>query len=137
MFYSVKWYKVVRSFTRISVVGALGLLFLGIFLGMPAPAEARHRDISVVNIIGQVFGPYASQAMRVAQCESGMNAHAYNPTAIAGSHSAGVFQILYPSTWRGTSQAPYSPYNARANIIAAHDIFVHSGYHWRAWVCKP
>ncbi len=91
---------------------------------------------SVASMITQVFGPYAASALSVARCESGLNPGAYNPTAIGGSHAAGVFQILYPSTWAGTPQAGASPYNAMANILAAHSIFVRDGYSWREWVCR-
>lgn len=90
---------------------------------------------SVVAMIEQVFGPYAQGALHVASCESGYNPGAYNPTSIGGSHAEGVFQILYPSTWMGTSEAAYSPYNAMANIQAAHEIFVRDGYSWREWSC--
>lgn len=92
---------------------------------------------SVANMIYQVFGPYGAGAVRVAACESGLNPGAYNPISIGGSHAAGVFQILYPSTWAGTPEAASSPYNAWANIQAAHAIFVRDGYSWREWTCKP
>lgn len=90
---------------------------------------------SVTGMIEQTFGSYAQQALRVAKCESGLNANAYNPTSIGGSHAEGVFQILYPSTWRGTSQAALSPYNAQANIHAAYEIFARDGYNWHEWSC--
>jgi hypothetical protein len=92
---------------------------------------------SVVTMIYQTFGPYAGGAVNVARCESGFNPGAYNPISIYGSHAAGVFQILYPSTWRGTPQSSYSPYDAWPNIQAAHNIFVRDGYSWREWVCRP
>lgn len=90
---------------------------------------------SVVGMIEQIFGANAPQAIAIARCESGLNPGAYNPTSIGGSHAAGVFQILYPSTWAGTPEAGASPYNAWANIEAAHAIFVRDGYSWREWVC--
>jgi LysM repeat protein len=102
-----------------------------------APIQVPLRGSSVENMIRQVFGPYADAAIRVARCESGLNPDATNPLSIGGSHASGVFQILYPSTWRGTSQAAKSPYNAWSNIVAAHEIFVRDGYSWREWVCKP
>jgi LysM repeat protein len=91
---------------------------------------------SVATMIAQVFGSNAPQALQIAQCESGLNPNAYNPISIGGSHAAGVFQILYPSTWSGTPQAASSPYNAAANIQAAHAIFVRDGYSWREWTCQ-
>lgn len=92
---------------------------------------------SVESMIYQVFGSYGWSAVRVARCESGLNPYAYNPYSIYGSHAMGVFQILYPSTWSGTSEAYSSPYNTWANIVAAHNIFVRDGYSWREWSCQP
>ncbi|HKV57865.1 MAG TPA: hypothetical protein VJO32_06265 [Ktedonobacteraceae bacterium] len=97
----------------------------------PPPAPTG----TVAAMIEQVFGPYSAGALQVARCESGLNPNAYNPTSIGGSHAEGVFQILYPSTWMGTSQAASSPYNARANVLAAHEIFVRDGYNWHEWSC--
>ena len=91
---------------------------------------------SVAGMIYEEFGPYGGAAVRVATCESGLNPSAYNPTPVGGSHAEGVFQILYRSTWNRTPQAGYSPYNARANIRAAHYIFVRDGYSWREWACQ-
>ncbi len=101
----------------------------------PTPAPGGS-NASVAGMIYQVFGPYASSAMNIARCESGLNPNAYNSTVIGDSHAAGVFQILYPSTWSGTPYASYSPYNAWANINAAHTIFVRDGYSWREWQCQ-
>jgi LysM repeat protein len=92
---------------------------------------------SVAGMINQVFGSYAAGAINVAACESGLNPSASNPMSIGGSHAAGVFQILYPNTWAGTSEAASSPYNAWANVVAAHEIFVRDGYSWREWTCQP
>jgi LysM repeat protein len=102
----------------------------------PVQAQAPSQSYSggsVTSMIEQVFGPYAAGALNVARCESGLNPGATNPY----SNAAGVFQILYPSTWDGTSEAGASPYNAMSNILAAHDIFVRDGYSWREWTCQP
>jgi len=101
------------------------------------PTPVPGGSSSVAAMIRQVFGPYASSALHVAQCESGLRADAYNPTSIGGSHAEGVFQILYPSTWNTTSEAGYSPYNAMANIRAAYEIFSRDGYNWHEWSCAP
>ncbi len=101
----------------------------------PMPTSPPPGQSSVVAMIEQVFGSYAPGALQVAKCESGYNPDAYNPISIGGSHAEGVFQILYPSTWVGTSEAASSPYNASANIQAAHEIFVRDGYSWREWSC--
>lgn len=94
----------------------------------PKPAAGS----SVAGDIRAVFGPYASQALRVAQCESSLNPRAYN----ASSGASGVFQFLR-STWATTSYAGSSPFNASANIRAAHQVFVRDGYSWREWSCQP
>ena len=134
---SIKKYSVVHPLIRISIIGFFSLLYIGMILEIPDITEAHEKNNPVESMIRQVFGPHAQAAIRVAQCESGLKAGAYNPAGFRGSHSVGVFQILYPSTWRGTSQAARSPYNPLANIVAAHDIFVRDGYRWRAWVCRP
>jgi len=102
----------------------------------PVPPPVSTGSGSVTAMIRSVFGAYAPAAIRVAACESGLNPGASNPAYYGGSHAAGLFQILYPSTWRGTSQAASSPYNARANVIAAHEIFMRDGHSWREWTCK-
>jgi hypothetical protein len=132
----VKWYNVARSLVRISLAGVLSLLLYSAVDPVETTAQAHGRN-TVTSMIKYAFGPYAAGALRVARCESGLNAQAYNRRTVWGSHSVGVFQILYPGTWRGTAQAANSPYNARANILAAHEIFVRDGYSWREWVCKP
>lgn len=101
----------------------------------PTPPPVPSGQGSVAAMIYQIFGPYAAGALQVAKCESGLNPAAYNPTSNGGSHAVGVFQILYPSTWMNTSEASSSPYNAQANILAAHEIFVRDGYSWREWSC--
>jgi hypothetical protein len=101
------------------------------------PVPTSPGQAAVIAMINQVFGTYAAGALQVARCESGLNPLAYNPISIGGSHAEGVFQILYPSTWRGTSEASSSPYSAIANILAAHQIFVRDGYNWHEWSCAP
>ena len=101
------------------------------------PYPTSPGQAAVIAMINQVFGSYAPGALNVARCESGFNPLAYNPISIGGSHAEGVFQILYPSTWSGTSEASSSPYSAMANILAAHQIFVRDGYNWHEWSCAP
>lgn len=88
--------------------------------------------LSIESMITRSFGSYAPGAINVARCESGLNPAAYNPY----SGASGLFQII-AGTWAGTSQARYSPFNAQANIAAAHEIFVRDGYSWREWTCLP
>jgi hypothetical protein len=101
------------------------------------PIPTSPGQAAVIAIIKQVFGSYAPGALQVAKCESGLNPLAYNPISIGGSHAAGLFQILYPSTWDSTSEASSSPYSAMANALAAHQIFVRDGYSWHEWTCLP
>jgi len=100
--------------------------------GGGAPTNNPPASGSVTGEIQAVFGPYAGAALAVARCESGYNPGAYN----AGSGASGVFQFLH-STWMTTGYAGYSPFNAWANINAAHQVFVRDGYSWREWQCKP
>jgi hypothetical protein len=129
---------------KLGLASILAVALLGAMIGTSAPqasantATPQHYSTEQVSsIITQVFGQYASGAIRVARCESGLNPYAVNPAYTGGSRASGVFQILYPSTWYGTSQAGASPYDAYANVRAAHDIFVRDGYSWREWSCQP
>jgi hypothetical protein len=129
---------VVRFFLKISLSGLLGLLLLLAMVGVTVPgAQAHQNQAATMAKFNQVFGPDGPAANRVAQCESGLNPGAYNPTPVGGSYSEGLFQILVPSTWSTTSQAGRSPYDAQANTIAAHEIFVRDGDSWREWTCQP
>ena len=101
------------------------------------PQGANPGQQAIINDIVAVFGPYAQGAINVARCESDFDPNARNPYAIGNSHAEGVFQILYPSTWDGTSYSGYSPYNYDANIRAAHQIFTRDGNSWREWACQP
>jgi hypothetical protein len=108
----------------------------------PGPADLASAPPSpsqqaVIAEIQAVFGGYAGGALAVARCESGYDAYAYNPFPVGNSHAEGVFQVLFPSTWEGTSYAALSPYDADANIHAAWEIFSRDGYSWREWQCQP
>lgn len=106
-------------------------------VAQPAPSYSTG---SVQAMIQQVFGPNAGQALTIARCESGFSPTAYNPTPVYYNghylgHAMGVFQIV-PATWASTSFAGQNPYNAWANIQAAHQIFARDGYSWREWQCR-
>jgi hypothetical protein len=101
------------------------------------PPGANPGQQAIINDIVAVFGSYAQGAINVARCESDFDPNARNPYAIGSSHAEGVFQILYPSTWDGTSYSGYSPYNYDANIHAAYQIFSRDGHTWREWACQP
>jgi LysM repeat protein len=100
-------------------------------------ASAQSTPASPKSIIHEVFGSDAPSATHIAMCESTLNPYAVNSIPIGGSHAKGLFQILYPSTWSTTSQSGMSPFDARANAIAAHEIFVRDGHSWREWACRP
>jgi hypothetical protein len=101
------------------------------------PAGTNPGQQAVIDEIVNVFGSYSQGALAIAKCESGYDPNAWNSYPILNSHASGVFQILYPSTWNGTSYAASSPFNADANIRAAYQIFSRDGYSWREWQCKP
>ncbi|BCL78127.1 hypothetical protein ccbrp13_05920 [Ktedonobacteria bacterium brp13] len=111
-------------------------LFAGMLGANTKTTHAAGNESYMTSIIQNVFGQYSSQAIHIATCESSLNPNAVNSIAIGNSHAEGLFQILYPSTWMGTSQASASPFNAQANAQAAHDIFVRDGYSWREWQCQ-
>ena len=105
--------------------------------GTAAPPQdtAISSTAAISLMISSVFGPYSGQALKIAQCESGLNPNAVNQTSVNGSNAMGVFQILYPSTWNSTSQAGNNPKDAMSNIKAAYEIFKRDGYSWREWAC--
>lgn len=75
-----------------------------------------------------MFGPYASQAIRVAYCETGGT---FNIYARNGQY-LGLFQMgaserrLYGHGWNVWDQAR-----------SAYRYFVASGRDWSPWSCKP
>lgn len=84
-------------------------------------------------IIREVFGPLgqAEKAVRVASCESGLNHNALSP----GGTYGGLFQLgkHIVAIWAYDSLG--NRLNARANVLAARDLFVQRG-NWSAWpVC--
>jgi LysM repeat protein len=95
------------------------------------PTSAPASDGSIEGMIRSTFGADADYALHIAACESTMNPNAYNGTLGA----AGLFQII-PGTWASTSQAGSSPYDAAANIKAAHEIFQRDGNTFMEWECK-
>ena len=140
---ALRYHSNVQAIAQTNHIWNSNLIFPGQQLCIPATRTVSsgggsgRGGSSVASMIYNVFGSHAAGAMRVANSESGLNPRAYNPISIGGSHAMGIFQILYPSTWRGTPQASHSPYDPTANILAAHSIFVRDGYSWREWSCQP
>lgn len=81
---------------------------------------------SVQSIICSVFGPYCSQALSVAGCESG-----FSTSAVNGQY-LGIFQM--GSSERATYG--HGP-DARSQALAAYAYFVAAGSDWSPWACKP
>jgi hypothetical protein len=98
-------------------------------------SQAINANMTTKQMISTEFGSYSQQALRIANCESGMNPQAVNPQAVAGSNATGLFQILYPSTWNTTSYAQDDPKDPVANTEAAFQIFQRDGYSWHEWAC--
>ena len=127
---------------KLALAALLLLTMVGVTLGVHNSATTPRAHAATTSsyeiaVINQVFGRYAGQALRVAECESSLNPYARNSISVGGSYAMGLFQVLYPSTWDTTSQARQSPYNIVANTKAAYDVFRASGYTWRQWVCQP
>lgn len=105
----------------------------GSFNAPSSYAQTSYSSSDVNKEIDRVFGSYAGVAKSIAMAESSMDPKAYNSISVDGSHAEGLFQILYPSTWQTTKQARNSPYDVRANVAAAYEIFQRDGYSWREW----
>jgi hypothetical protein len=104
----------------------------------PAEPIAPTRPASqgqIVTWIRQIFGGFASGALRVAECESGLNPRAVNPTPVwDGEHAEGVYQIIGSTFARTPYHNVFDPWQ---NIAAAYWIFHHDGDRWTEWACQP
>jgi hypothetical protein len=81
---------------------------------------------TVERIICGVFGPYCSQALRVAWCESRLR------TTAANGQYLGVFQM------GDYARAKYGHgSDAWTQAQAAFRYFADSGFGWGPWTCKP
>lgn len=94
------------------------------------PARAATPKQNAINAIRAVFGKYASQAIRVAYCETGGT---FSLNATNGQYR-GLFQM---GSWeRATySRGRYS--TALDQTMAAWRYFAATGYDWSPWECKP
>lgn len=91
-----------------------------------ASSRASPATGSVERIICGVFGPYCSQALRVAWCES-----RYRTTASNGQY-LGLFQM--GSTARSRYGHGPDPWT---QAEAAFRYFADSGFSWSPWTCRP
>lgn len=104
-------------------VALLTLVLTALYLAHTITARA---DRATTNAICAVFGPYCSQALRVAQCESGMHTWASNGQYL------GLFQMGYYAR----SRYGHGP-DAWSQARAAYRYFVASGFSWGPWTCRP
>ena len=94
-------------------------------IGMATPTAASAKT-STQQVICVTFKQYCSQALRVAQCESGMSVGARN------GQYWGLFQLgLFARTRYGHA------WNAWAEAQAAYRYFLDSGRDWSPWTCRP
>lgn len=113
-----------NRFTRwfLTALAALAALGSTMFVGAcSAPDE-----------IDAVFGPEATNARAIAQCESGMN-----PGAVSRTNDHGLFQINIVHAGRFsevTGQAWSAVYDAHWNTLYAKWLFDQSG--WGPWSCR-
>src|SRR5262245_47341995 len=114
--------------------GLLGLVLVGALgLGACAPGDAGVS--SPEDAIRTSFGPIADQAMRVANCESGLN-----PGAVSrGGGNWGLFQIntVHAGTFQSVTGRSFyddalDPY---ANAQFAAWLYNNSGG-WGPWTCR-
>lgn len=80
----------------------------------------------IQRVICGVFGPYCSQALRVAWCESRLST-----TAVNGQY-LGLFQMGDYARGR----YGHGP-DAWTQSEAAFRYFADNGFSWAAWSCKP
>lgn len=104
----------------------LATLTVALSLLLVPLARAQSRPSQAETAIRYVFGPYASQALRVAWCESRYSVYAQNGQYLGlfqmGSHE----RARYGHAW-----------NAWAQAISAYRYFIDSGRTWGPWTCKP
>lgn len=101
---------------------------LRVYTSSSTPPAPAYRG-SVADLIRQVFGSASAEALRIAECESGLDPSRQNP-----SGAAGVFQLM-PFWWNGQNAYGwvFDPFDAYANIVHAHLIYLADG--WGPWVC--
>ena len=112
-------------------LAAVTIAALGLFGAACAPRASTASSDAVYDAIDQAFGPYGqtAKAIRVADCESGLNPNAGYPD----DYYKGLFQlnpnIVAINQYGGNFFDPYQ------NAAAARDLYVTRG-NWSAWpVC--
>lgn len=105
------------------------LAVLSLTACLPPAPPASYPEVEA--FIHEVFDPLGQgdEAVRVAQCESGLNPHAG-----AGRYYQGVFQLGRHIVAINQYGGDYLDY--RQNVQAARDLYVTRG-NWSAWTCQP
>lgn len=85
-------------------------------------------DVTPIVAIRLVFGPYADQAIRVSDCETGGT---FDTGARNGQY-LGIFQL---GRWERATYGHGS--TALGQAQAAYRYFVDSGRDWSPWECQP
>jgi hypothetical protein len=81
---------------------------------------------STTTAICSTFGPYCSQAVRVAWCESRLSVYARNGQYLGLFQMGSYARSRYGHSWDAWGQSR-----------AAYRYFRASGYSWRPWACRP
>jgi hypothetical protein len=89
--------------------------------------DSREHD-SIPEMIRDVFGKHADEAMRVARCES----H-FRPDAVSHAGAVGVFQIQRVHDWRVKKVRGKDLHDPFTNVRVAYSLMKDEG--WRPWVC--
>jgi hypothetical protein len=90
----------------------------------------RPSSLEAIRLASIAYGQSYSKLLRVAECESQLYRYAKNPS----SDASGLYQFLYPSTWRSTPYASESVWSPYASALAAGWMFAHG--RGREWVCQ-
>lgn len=95
----------------------------------PEPKKKRaSKERSVEDIIRDEWGKRAPEALRVAACESKLDARARNR-----SGATGVFQIMPVHDWRVKKVKGKHLRDASTNVRVARHLYKDQG--WRPWTC--
>ena len=96
-----------------------------------AAAAASAPAGSLESIIHRHFGSAAPTAIRIAECESGMNPRAVSPT---DDHGLFQINIVHRSSFEAVTGAPWSSvYDPELNTIYARHLYAQQG--WGPWTC--
>ena len=96
-----------------------------------AASAASAPSGSLEGIIHRHFGSAAPAAIRIAECESGMN-----PGAVSPTNDHGLFQIniVHRGQFEAVTGAPWSSvYDPELNTIYARHLYAQQG--WGPWTC--